>query len=291
MSTLKIANIQLNSQDDIDANLNIIQNAVSIATQNGAKLVVLPENACMMGSQHELAKRFDEIHRWYGTLANALNIHLLAGTLPCQTRPNEDADSVEQGKYRQSCLLFDNTGKQVARYDKIHLFRAQVNDGVGNYDESRTFEAGDRLVVAPCMIDGIAINIGMAVCFDVRFSAMFQRLRQMGADIICVPSAFTHATGQAHWQILLQARALDSQCLVIGSTQGGTHTFTHKEKVHARQTWGHAMMVDAHGQIIAQTQKTAVDDTGFIISYANFDKKGQENIRQTLPLIHCHRLA
>ncbi len=278
----KIANIQLNSQDDIDKNLSIIQTAVHHAKDNRADLVVLPENACVMGSQQVLAQRFEEMFDFYTNLSKKADVHILAGTLPCSTRPD---GTLTNGKFRQSSLLFDNQGQPLARYDKIHLFRASVADGVGSYDEGRTFEAGNTPVVAQCTLDGVQVGIGLAICFDVRFPLLFQKLRDLGADIITVPSAFTYTTGKAHWQSLLRARSLDSQCLIIGSAQGGTHEFVHKDKTHSRQTWGHGMMVNANGQIISTTNMT--DGGEFSITYADFNQDEQENIRQALPIFEC----
>lgn len=277
-----IASIQLNSQGNIDNNIAIIAKAVRTAKDNGADLVVLPENACVMGSQARLAEQFDEMVKFYQTLAKDTGVYLLAGTLPCPVRPD---GSATDGRYRQSSLLFDPHGQTIARYDKIHLFRANVADGVGSYDESRTFEAGNTPVVADCMIDGVNIKIGLAVCFDVRFGAFFQKLRELGADMITVPSAFTHATGKAHWQSLLTARALDSQCMIIGSAQGGTHHFIHKDKPQTRQTWGHGMMVNANGEILASTDHT--DCGEFAIIYADFNKKQQDDIRKAMPIFEC----
>lgn len=278
-----IANIQLNSQDNIDNNLAIIKKAVQTAATQGADLVVLPENACLMGYQRPLAQRFDEICAWYGELASTHNVHMIAGTLPCPTRL--DGSVIADGRFCQSSLLFDNTGQKIARYDKIHLFRANVADGVGSYDEGRTFEAGSVPVVATCVLDGVAVNIGLAVCFDVRFPLLFQKLREMGADMIGVPSAFTYTTGQAHWQSLLTARSLDSQCMIIGSAQGGTHQFSHKDKVYTRQTWGHGMIINADGQILANTKQT--DCGEFAVIYADFDKEAQDKIRQNMPIFEC----
>ncbi|UTO06038.1 carbon-nitrogen hydrolase family protein [Moraxella sp. FZLJ2107] len=285
MNTLKIASIQLNSQTDIDANLAIIASAVRDAAAHGARLIVLPENACVMGRQKDLAARFDKICEFYQALAKECSVHILAGTLPCPTRPN--GQMVAHDKVRQVSLLIDDTGSVKARYDKIHLFRATVDDATGSYDEGKTFEAGDRLVVADCMIDGVAVGIGMMICFDVRFPALAQRLRQMGADIITVPAAFTFLTGQAHWQMLLQARALDSQCMVIGSAQGGTHHIG----TSTRETWGHSLIINAHGQVIADTGSTDVDEHGYLVVYADFDPAKQAKIRQTMPIFDCHRLG
>lgn len=283
--TIQLAAIQLNSQTNIDNNLAIITHAVADAAKQGAKIVVLPENACVMGRQHELAQRFDEMVAFFGELAQRHHIHLLAGTLPCSTRP--DGEQVANDKVRQSSLLFDNQGKIIARYDKIHLFRATVNDSTGNYDEGKTFEAGDRLVVTPCVIDGQTVNIGMMICFDVRFANMSARLRQMGADILTVPAAFTYQTGKAHWQLLLQARALDSQCMVVGATQGGVHQIGS----HTRETWGHAQIVNAHGTVIATTGDTEVGQAQYRVVLAELDLAEQQRIRQNMPIFDYHRLG
>ncbi len=285
MTTIRIASIQLNSQTDIDTNLNIITHAIGDAVTHGARLIVLPENACVMGRQNELADRFDEICQFYQSLAKTHSVHILAGTLPCPTRPNGTA--VAHDKVRQVSLLIDDTGAIKARYDKIHLFRATVDDATGNYDEGKTFEAGDKLVVADCTIDGVAVGIGMMICFDVRFPALAQRLRQMGADIITVPAAFTYQTGKAHWQLLLQARALDSQCLIVGSAQGGSHHIGSS----TRETWGHSLVVDASGKVVADSGTTDIGADGYAVVYAEFDPAKQAKIRQAMPIFDCHRLG
>lgn len=282
---LNIASIQLNSQTDINHNLNIIGRAVADAANQGAKLVVLPENACVMGRQGELAARFDEVSVFFADLAKTYQIHLLAGTLPCPTRP--DGILVPMDKYRQTSLLFNPQGEQIARYDKIHLFRATVNDSTGGYDEGKTFEAGDELVIAPLHIDGMTVNLGMMICFDVRFPVMAQRLRAMGADIISVPAAFTYQTGKAHWQLLLQARALDSQCMMIGSAQGGTHRIGSS----TRETWGYAMMTDARGRVVASSEHTELGNDDYLIVFGKFDQAKQEQIRQNMPIFDCQRLV
>lgn len=281
--SIRIAAIQLNSQTDIDANLDVITRAVA-ETVSLADVIVLPENMCVMGRQGELAARFDEISRRLSKLAKSHGVHIVAGTLPCATRA--DGTTVPQGKYRQTSLVFNSLGEQIARYDKIHLFRATVNDSTGSYDEGKTFEAGDQLVVTPLNIHGQTIQLGMMICFDVRFPAMAQRLRQMGADIITVPAAFTYKTGEAHWQLLLQARTLDSQCMMIGSTQGGTHHIGD----NTRQTWGHALITNAHGEVIADTQMSDIQGD-YLAVFATFDKDEQTKIRQSMPIFDCHRLA
>ena len=289
-TTISIASIQLTSSTDIDANLRIIDTAISEAAAHGAKLIVLPENACVMGRQADLAARYDEMVNHFANLARAHGVHLVAGTLPCPTRPDGSmvsANSDGESRFRQISLAFDDAGKQIGRYDKIHLFRATVDDGVGSYDEARTFEGGDTLRAVPMCIDGVTVNVGLTICFDVRFPRLMQSLRQMGADIITVPAAFTYQTGRAHWQLLLTARALDSQCLLVGSAQGGTH----KIGSGSRETWGHSLIVNAYGKVLVTTDSTETGEHDYLIAYADFDKDYQQKVRQAMPIFDCHRLG
>ncbi len=282
---ITLASIQLNSQDNLDNNLAIIDKAVKTASEQGSKLIVLPENACYMGKQANIAHRFDDLRDWFIKLAKTYQVNLIAGTLPCPY--DKQGNYLNNGKFFQTSLAIDAQGNMVARYDKIHLFVATVNDDIGSYDEGKTFVAGDTPTLAQFSIDDKAVNVGMMICFDLRFPRLAQSLRQLGADILVAPSAFTFLTGQAHWQLLLQARSLDSQCSVIGSAQGGTHT-TPKT---TRQTWGHSTITGADGCILASTQKTQVGDDGFLIAYAQLDLAAQAQIRQHLPIFNCHRLA
>lgn len=247
-----IANIELNSQTNILDNIIQIEHAIITAKQHfSAKnlpldLVVLPENAFCFGKQGLASQYFDDLKNWCGKLANHYQIHLLAGTLPYPYRP--DGTPVADNKFRQSSLLFEPDGNLLARYDKIHLFKATVNDKTANYDEGQTFEAGDTPVVAKTAMG----NIGLMVCFDLRFPLLATRLRQLNADILTAPSAFTFTTGKAHWQTLLTARALDSQCLVVGSAQGGEHLINTSKGVNQRETWGHSHMINAFGESIGE---------------------------------------
>ncbi|ELA08411.1 nitrilase/cyanide hydratase and apolipoprotein N-acyltransferase [Moraxella macacae 0408225] len=238
----KVACVQLNSQTDILANLIQIESAVKTAVSVGVSLVVLPENAFCFGKQSLAAQYFHALHDWCSKISQHYQIHLLAGTLPCPFRPN--GMPVASGKFRQTSLLFDPSGDCVARYDKIHLFKATVNDSIASYDEGITFEAGNEPVVAKTVLG----NIGMMVCFDLRFASLAIRLRQLGAEILTIPSAFTYATGKAHWQTLLTARALDSQCLTLGAGQTGTHLINDRH----RQTWGHSQIINAYGETIGK---------------------------------------
>lgn len=279
---MRVAAIQLNSQNNLDANLEVIDIAISRASAMGAGLVVLPENACYMGRQSDIAPRFDELAKIMSGFAKAHHLHLLAGTLPCPYRA--DGIAVADNKLRQVSLLFDNFGNQLGRYDKTHLFAAKLDDSVGVYDEGETFEAGDAAVAIETEIDLERVTLGLMICYDLRFPCLAQTLRNKGADILVAPSAFTEATGKIHWQILNQARALDSQCMVLGAAQGGTHC----TKNSARKTWGHAMITNANGHIMAMTntQETA---GGFEIVMTDFDKRAQDNTRRNLPIFDSMR--
>ena len=288
-----IAAIQMNSQQDIENNLATIKAAVIDAASQGAKLVVIPENCCSMGQQFATAERFDALSATMAEYARTYGIYLLVGSLPCPYRP--DGVIVPDGRLRQVSQLFAPDGMLVARYDKIHLFTATVADKQGSYNEAATFEPGTQTVVTSLEIDDAVYKLGMMVCFDLRFPALAQRLRQAGADMLSAPSAFTYLTGQAHWSLLLQARALDSQCMVIGAAQGGDHAY---KDGNTRQTWGHTTITDFNGRVIAShdsselnTSATAEPDKQYAIVMASLDKQAQIQGRQKMPIFDCHRLA
>ena len=244
----KFAIVELNSQTDILANLQSIELGIKIASERGTCMVILPENAFCFGKQGFASQYFDALKAWSAQAAHHYGVYLLAGTLPCPYRP--DGTPVADGKLRQSSLLFDPAGDCLARYDKIHLFKATVNDSTGNYDEGRTFEAGNELIVADTEFG----KIGMMVCFDIRFPTLAVKLRELGADILTAPSAFTYQTGKAHWHALLTARALDSQCMVIGAGQTGDHVVNPSAPSNVRSTWGHSEFISSHGEsVLTQT--------------------------------------
>lgn len=238
----KFAIVELNSQTDILANLQSIELGIKIASERGTCMVILPENAFCFGKQVFASQYFDALKDWSAQAARHYGVYLLAGTLPCPYRP--DGTPVADGKLRQSSLLFDPAGNCLARYDKIHLFKATVNDSTGNYDEGRTFEAGNELIVADTEFG----KVGMMVCFDIRFPTLAVKLRELGADILTAPSAFTYQTGKAHWHALLTARALDSQCMVIGAGQTGDHVVNPSAPGNVRSTWGHSEFISSDGE-------------------------------------------
>ena len=250
----KFAIVELNSQTDILANLQSIELGIKIASERGTRMVILPENAFCFGKQGFASQYFDALKAWSAQAARHYGVYLLAGTLPCPYRP--DGTPVADGKLRQSSLLFDPAGDCLARYDKIHLFKATVNDSTGNYDEGITFEAGKELIVTDTEFG----KVGMMVCFDIRFPTLAVKLREIGADILTAPSAFTYQTGKAHWHALLTARALDSQCMVIGAGQTGDHVVNPSEPSNVRSTWGHSEFISSDGERVLTQKINAATD-------------------------------
>lgn len=286
---LTVAAVQMNSQQNIEDNLADIEAAIIDAHAQGAQLVVLPENCCSMGRQFATAERFDELSATIADYARTYGIYVLAGSLPCPYRP--DGVIVPDGRLRQVSQLFAPDGTRVARYDKIHLFTATVADKQGSYNEAATFEPGTQTVVTTLEANDDIYQLGMMVCFDLRFPALAQRLRQAGADLLSAPSAFTYLTGQAHWSLLLRARALDSQCMVIGAAQGGEHAYKDGS---SRQTWGHSTITAYDGTIINSYEDNDLKtpaNKNYALVLASLDKAAQVQGRQKMPIFDCHRLA
>ena len=261
----KFAIVELNSQTDILANLQSIELGIKIASERGTRMVILPENAFCFGKQGFASQYFDALKAWSAHAARHYGVYLLAGTLPRPYRP--DGTPVADGKLRQSSLLFDPAGDCLARYDKIHLFKATVNDSTGNYDEGRTFEAGKELIVADTEFG----KVGMMVCFDIRFPTLAVKLRELGADILTAPSAFTYQTGKAHWHALLTARALDSQCMVIGAGQTGDHVVNPSAPSYVRSTWGHSEFISSDGERVLTQKINAATDAANDAVTRDFD--------------------
>ncbi|RYD98685.1 MAG: carbon-nitrogen hydrolase family protein, partial [Sphingobacteriales bacterium] len=239
-----IAVAQMNSQDSIAQNMAQAAQLIQQAAAQQASLLVLPENfACFAaGQQAQTAQQFDDIVQQLQTLAAQHQLWIVAGSIPCAYRPN--GQLVPKGKVRSASLLLSPDGSTAARYDKIHLFDVQVADQTGSYQESATFEPGDELVVATMPFG----RLGMMVCYDLRFPELALALRQQGADLLSAPSAFTALTGELHWQLLLRARATDTQCYVLGAGQQGTHGSSQP----LRQTWGHSAISNAAGEIVTE---------------------------------------
>ncbi len=172
---------------------------------------------------------------------------------------------------RPACLVFDPRGEMVARYDKMHLFDVQVDDRQAQYSESRSFEPGSRIVC----VDAPVGRIGLSICYDLRFPELYRKLLEQGAEILTVPSAFTKVTGEAHWEVLLRARAIENQCFVLAANQGGVHNAT-------RETWGHSMIVDPWGRVLARVE------SGEGVAVADIDLSALHALRSRMP-IQSHR--
>jgi predicted amidohydrolase len=271
---MTLAVIQMASQADIQANLANARRLLERAAEAGAQLAVLPENFAAMGRADLLAVGRAEaegagpILPWLKQAAIDLRLWIVAGTLPLP------ADGQPRSKIRACSLLVDDQGQQVARYDKLHLFDAQVSDSRGRYRESDDYAAGDRLVV----IDTPVGRLGMSVCYDLRFAELYTALRLAGAELISVPSAFTTVTGQAHWEMLLRARAIETQCYMLAAAQGGEHP-------GGRLTHGHSSIVDYWGRVISEQ---AVGEATLVVGR---DKAEQAATRQRMPVVDHRRFT
>jgi nitrilase len=248
---MKVAALQMVSGASVQANLDCAQGLLKQAARAGAELAVLPEYFCLMGRRDEdkvLAREtFGDgaIQRFLAEAAREFGLWVAGGTLPLAA--GDDAH------VRNSCLVFSPAGELAARYDKIHLFR--FDNGRERYDESRVIESGAQPVAFELRDRcGLSWRIGMSVCYDLRFPELYRALH---ADVLLVPSAFTHVTGQAHWELLLRARAVENLAYVIAPAQGGVHE-------NGRRTWGHSMVVDPWGEVLARLEEGAGVVTGEI---------------------------
>ena len=259
---VKVAGIQMASSPQVASNLIEAERLIAIAAGQGAKIVVLPEYFCIMGVKDidKVAVREKAgdgpIQRFLAKMAIDYNIWLIGGTVPLVSNyPN---------KVRNSCLVFNDKGVQVARYDKIHLFGLDL--GTEHYHEENTIESGNEVVV----VDTPYGKIGLSVCYDLRFPELYRAMGQV--DIIVVPSAFTETTGKAHWESLIRARAIENLCYVIAPAQGGYH-------LSGRETHGNSMIVDPWGVILDRLPR----GSGVVI--ANINRDYQASLRQSLPAL------
>ncbi len=274
MTTLKVAAIQMTSVSDLDANLRHAEHAMQQACAAGARLLLLPENFALYGGQY---RRFAEqqgeaVQAWLSHWARTLGVSLIGGTVPLAQRP--DGSEVADGKVRASCLAFGPDGQLRARYDKLHLFDVDVADAQGRYCESDVFEPGDGLTVVE--LEGI--QVGLCVCYDLRFAALARALTDRGAELLVYPSAFTEVTGSAHWHLLLRTRAVESGCYVLAADQCGQHSAK-------RRSYGHSLLADPWGRISAEL------DTTPDVLCADLDLQRLQEIRASLPLHQHQRLA
>jgi predicted amidohydrolase len=265
----RVAVVQLNSQDDLAENLARVHGLVADAANAGAELVVLPENFAFMGEEakkREIAERLDGA--FPGPIAGALAqaardscAWIVGGGMP--ERSDDDA------RPYNASVLVDPSGAIVAKYRKVHLFDVSLADGTTLRESAATTAGGEPVT---CEVAGV--NVGMTICYDLRFPELYRKLVDQGARVVTVPSAFTLTTGKDHWHVLLRARAIENQVYVLAPAQHGKHP-------KGRQTYGKSLIVDPWGEVIAQCS----EGEGFAL--AHIDYAYQDRVRNALPaLLH-----
>jgi predicted amidohydrolase len=269
---MKMAAIQMVSSPDVAHNLAHARHLLGEAAAQGAQLAALPEYFCLMGRQDDdklaVAEALGQgpIQQMLADAARELGLWIIGGTLPLRT--------ADPRRVRNSCLVYGPEGRLAARYDKLHLFR--YDNGRERYDEGRVLEAGETPVAAQLG----PVRLGLSVCYDLRFPELYREMGQNAndgpLDLISVPSAFTYTTGQAHWELLLRARAVENQAYLIAPAQGGTHE-------NGRRTWGHTMIVDPWGEVLA----CLPEGEGVVL--AELDAARLNQVRQQLPALQHRR--
>ena len=272
---MKIAAVQMLSTPRVADNLARAAALIAEAAATGAELVALPEYFCLMGERdtdklaHAEAPGDGPIQAMLAASARANGVWLVGGTLPLRVDGRTE-------RAHNASLVFAPDGTLAARYDKIHLFR--FDDGERRYDEAATLDAGSK-PVALTLHDrsGGAWRVGLSICYDLRFPELYRALAEPPCDLLLVPSAFTHPTGQAHWELLLRARAVENQCFVLAPAQGGRHE-------NGRRTWGHTMAVGPWGEVLAVRE---AEGEGMVL--AELDAGRIAQVRAQLPAL-SHRV-
>jgi deaminated glutathione amidase len=268
MKSYLAAAVQMNSVPDLQKNLAQAEDLIDLAVRQGAELICLPENFSFLGNEEAKIEQAEAIaqesEKFLKTMAQRYQVTLLGGGFPIP---------VDQGKVHNTALLVGANGEELARYEKVHLFDVNLPDG-NTYQESISVLAGVQLPsVYPSKELG---HLGLSVCYDVRFPELYRHLSQMGAEVLFVPAAFTAYTGKDHWQVLLQARAIENTCYVIAPAQAGRHNAI-------RQSHGHAMIVDPWGLILSD----AGDAVG--VAIAPIEPSRLSQVRRQMPSLQ-HRV-
>jgi len=268
MKSYLAAAVQMTSLPDLEKNLVEAETLIELAVRQGAELVTLPENFSFLGKEEDKVAQAHEIalqsEKFLKTMAQRFQVTLLGGGFPVP---------VDDTKVYNTALLLDPNGVELVRYQKVHLFDVNVPDG-NTYQESSTVMPGNQL--PPVCFSETLGNLGLSVCYDVRFPELYRHLAYKGADILFVPAAFTAYTGKDHWQVLLQARAIENTCYVIAPAQTGRH-------YAMRNTHGHSMIVDPWGVILAD----AGDQPG--VAIAEINPTRLEQVRRQMPSLE-HRV-
>lgn len=272
----RVAAIQMVSGHDIEANLMEAERLLTEAAEQGASVAVLPENFAVLATSQMVDRGRREagpdpvIRTFLADQSRKLGLWIVGGSMPLAKRP--DGSDLEE-RVRATCIVFDDQGAEVARYDKIHLFDAMVEDAHGQYRESDTFEPGEQIVT----VDTPAGKLGLAICYDLRFPELFRLLREQGVDWICLPSAFTWQTGDAHWYPLIRARAIENQVWVVAPGQGGQNS-------ERRRTYGHSLICDPWGRVVTEMG----EGSGLVT--AELDRDQVANLRTRMPVWEHRRL-
>ncbi|WP_372591930.1 carbon-nitrogen hydrolase family protein [Guyparkeria sp.] len=270
----RVAVVQMNGRADWKGNRPVVEGLLGQAAVGGADVAVLPENLLAMPADPrdlvamgrvDTSRAVEDLR----DMARRTGMWLVAGTLPFAPDGEDDPDRVVP-----RTLVIAANGDIVAHYDKIHLFDVTLPDGQESYRESAVFRAGTE----PVVVDTPAGRLGLATCFDLRFPELFRRLVDLGAEWFCLPSAFTQATGRAHWEVLLRARAIENGCWMAAAAQVGRHA-------DGRQTWGHSMLVDPWGEVLADCGESP--DT---VAVATFDRQKRDRLSRTFPVRDLRRL-
>ena len=269
-SRYSAAVLQLNSTSDAEANWRAARRLIEQAAAAGANLVATPENTNFLGPHEEKVRRAEDLDgptcRQFADLARGLGIHLLLGSF------NERGP--DAGRCHNTSVLFGPDGGRLAVYRKIHLFDVDVSPEV-RFTESATVAPGREPVV---VATGLG-RFGLTICYDLRFGELYRKLVELGAEILTVPSAFTYTTGRDHWQPLLRARAIESQCWLLAPAQCGRH-----DDRGLRRSFGHAMIVDPWGEVVA----LAPDGPGVAMAEIDLDRLRQ--VRAAIPMAEHRRL-
>jgi nitrilase len=266
---MKVAALQMVSTPDVERNLRAAESLIAAAARAGAQLAALPEYFCLMGRHDSDKLAIAEapgdgpIQQFLSSQAKQHGVWLIGGTVPLRC---DDAERV-----RNACCVYAPDGALAARYDKIHLFRFS-NDAGEDYDEGRVLQAGGE----PVAFDAAGWRTGLSICYDLRFPELYRAMMNPPCDLISVPAAFTYTTGQAHWELLLRARAVENQCYVIASAQGGQHE-------NGRRTWGHSLVIDPWGEVLACCEE------GEGMAIAEIDKARIAEVRKQLPALSHRR--
>ncbi len=275
MTHPKAAVIQMTSSIDIKENLATAAKLIERAAKEGAGLVVLPEMFPLMGAATgaraalSIAEAYGggSIQAFLSDQAKLNDMWIVGGTIPLVTD--------DPNRFRAACIVYNNAGEQVARYDKIHLFDVCIEKGVEEYKESATVEPGD--VEALVVVDTPIGKLGLGVCYDIRFPVLFQSLMHAGAEIIALPAAFTVKTGAAHWKILARARSIETLCYGLFSCQVGVHA-------PGRSTYGHSMITNPWGEVLG------ILEEGIGVVIAEIDIDFLHSVRKNLPVMEHQRM-